>query len=413
LKVATQRAIDRLAGSVICRILSWLSSSRQRQSPPVRRILIVLLSEMGSLTMTWPMISRLRQKYPEATLNILTFRRNVEIINIIGLTEPENIRAIDDQSLWTLMADSFKIMGQLRRQRPDVAIDCELFSRISAIFSWFSGAPARVGFYRYTQEGLYRGDFINRPVLYNPYLHISRQFINLVEAVDGSDVPNCKQPVSDQAPVMPEIMITEAEKQAVSNRLQERFPHFTMGQRPLVVLHPGGGLLPIRAWPPAYYRNIAAALTKAGYAIVVTGPPEDSGLAREIAAVCLPGTFMNLTGFTRTLRELLVVFSLSCLLITNDGGPGHFAGLVSLPSIILYGPETPVLYGALNRKAVNFFAGWACSPCLTAYNHRNSPCDGNNRCLQAIKPETVLDQALTMLAEGSAGSPAAVSGIET
>jgi len=104
-----------------------------------------------------------------------------------------------------------------------------------------------------------------------------------------------------------------------------------------------------------------------------------------------------MTGFTRSLRDLLVVFDMSRLLLTNDGGPGHFAGLVSLPSIILYGPETPVLYGALNKKAVNMFAGWACSPCLTAYNHRNSPCNGNNLCLQSIKPEMVLEKAFEIL----------------
>ena len=51
------------------------------------------------------------------------------------------------------------------------------------MLSFLSGAPVRVGFHRHTQEGLYRGDFINCPVLYNPYQHISQQFINLAEAI--------------------------------------------------------------------------------------------------------------------------------------------------------------------------------------------------------------------------------------
>jgi len=49
----------------------------------------------------------------------------------------------------------------------------------------------------------------------------------------------------------------------------------------------------------------------------------------------------------------------------------------------------------------------SCSPCLTAYNHRNSPCDGDNQCLQQIAPEQVLAKAREMLAARRApGQPA-------
>jgi hypothetical protein len=49
---------------------------------------------------------------------------------------------------------------------PICAIDCELFARVGAIFSFLSGAPVRVGFFRHAQAGLYRGTFINRGVMY-------------------------------------------------------------------------------------------------------------------------------------------------------------------------------------------------------------------------------------------------------
>lgn len=400
MKVSTQRMIDRVVGSALCRILSLAASARgEKTAPdPIRRVLVILLSEMGSLTMAGPMVQRLREKYPAAALDILTFERNVEIIDILELTARANIHVINDRSFPRLAADSLKVLSRLRQNRPDAVVDCELFSRISSIYSFFSGAPIRAGFYRYTQEGLYRGDFINRPVLYNPYLHISRQFIGLAEAIDAREIPRSKHPVPDGAPVLPQVVIGEAEKKALISRIQETFPHFDLVGKPLVVLHPGGGLLPIRAWPPENYCRVARALAAAGFMAAVTGPAEDGALAQKIVGCCPVGAAIDLTGFTRCLRELLVVFSLSRLLITNDGGPGHFAGLVSLPSIILYGPETPVLYGSLNRNAVNLSAGWACSPCLTAYNHRNSPCDGNNLCLKAISPEKVLEQAMGLLA---------------
>lgn len=399
MKVSTQRIIDRSIGPAICRLLSLFSLLRRKETGtgPVNRILIILLSEMGSLTMTWPMISRLREKFPDASLDILTFERNIEIIDIIGLTARENIQTVNDRSFTGLATDSLKFLLRMKKSRPDVVIDCELFSRISSIFSYFSGASIRVGFHRYTQEGLYRGDFINRRVLYNPYLHISRQFVNLAEAVDDPEIPKCKRPVDDCGPVLPEITIRPDEKQTMIDRIRSDFSDIDLSGSPMVVLHPGGGLLPIRAWPPDNYGRVARLLAEAGYVVAVTGPPEDRRLAQKIVSCCPRGKGVDLTGFTKSLHELLVVFSLSRLLITNDGGPGHFAGLVSLPSIILYGPETPLLYGSLNRNAINLSAGWTCSPCLTAYNHRNSPCNGNNRCLQAIDAQSVLDKALAIL----------------
>ena len=95
--------------------------------------------------------------------------------------------------------------------------------------------------------------------------------------------------------------------------------------------------------------------------------------------------------------ELITLFHSASLLITNDGGPGHFASLTPIPTIIFFGPETPALYAPLDEKSVSLYVPLPCSPCLTAYNHRNSPCDGNNACLQAIGPEEVFDKAYELL----------------
>ena len=105
------------------------------------------------------------------------------------------------------------------------------------------------------------------------------------------------------------------------------------------------------------------------------------------------------TGYTATIRHLLALFHRAALLITNDGGPGQFAALTPVPTILLFGPETPLLYGPLAPKAFCFHLPFPCSPCLTAYNHRNSPCDGDNQCLKVITPESVLECALGMLGE--------------
>jgi ADP-heptose:LPS heptosyltransferase len=83
--------------------------------------------------------------------------------------------------------------------------------------------------------------------------------------------------------------------------------------------------------------------------------------------------------------------------VTNDGGPGQFAAITPVPTIILFGPETPALYGTLSKNSHCFHLGIPCSPCLTAYNHRTSPCDGDNQCLKQITPEQVLAKARQMV----------------
>jgi ADP-heptose:LPS heptosyltransferase len=129
----------------------------------------------------------------------------------------------------------------------------------------------------------------------------------------------------------------------------------------------------------------------------VIGLANDKAIGQELVAHCRSPHCVDLTGYTKTVRHLLALFHRASLLVTNDGGPGHFAAVTPVPTIILFGPETPVLYGTLSTNAYCFHLGLPCSPCLTAYNHRASPCDGDNQCLKLITPDVVLGKAREML----------------
>ena len=82
--------------------------------------------------------------------------------------------------------------------------------------------------------------------------------------------------------------------------------------------------------------------------------------------------------------------------------------MTSVPTIIFYGPETPLLYGPINETTQNLFLGISCSPCVTAYNHRNSPCDGDNVCLKSISPDRVMAKALEILEDPALAKLASV-----
>jgi len=397
MKIETQRFIDRYVGSLICRFFSsyYRIVKKEPATPETKKILIILLSEMGALVLAHPMFQRLKERYPRAELHVMLFEKNREVVELLELVPPENIITIKDTSMLTFILDTLKGLSRMRKLKFDTVIDCELFSRISSILAFLSGAVVRVGFHAHTQEGLYRGNFINRPVLYNPYHHISRQFLTLVETIDSSSHPRAKYRVPAQQLKIPAIKVTSQEIEKARKRLFAKAPG--LEGRKLVLIYPGGGLLPIRAWPVENYCTLAEELLHRGYAVCVIGLAQDQQIATVILSHTRSRNCVDLTGYTQTIRDLILIFHFASLLITNDGGPGHFAALTPIPSIIFYGPETPILYGPLDLKASNIFLGLSCSPCVTAYNHRNSPCDGDNLCLKKIEPDYVLSKALEIL----------------
>ena len=397
MRIELQRKVDRIAGKLICWVLSLFRRNGGRgpvQQAP-KRILIILLSEMGSLVLAHPMFSYLKEKYPGVSLHVLLFEKNRECLEVLDAVPPENILTINDKAFSQLARSSATSLLRMRKEKFDAVIDCELFARISSIFSVLSGAPVRVGFHPHTQEGLYRGEFINRPVLYNPYHHITQQFLTLAEAIDSGTVPRAKRQVTDEEPKAPVIVFGQDETERMRKRVAEDFPQI-LGKE-LVLIYPSGGILPIRAWPLESYCRLAKELLSAGYAVGVIGLREDEWLAGRIQSFCQSDSCIGLAGYTRSIRELMILFHFSSLLITNDGGPAHFASMTPVPTIAFFGPESPALYGSLDPEVVNYFLGMSCSPCLTAYNHRNSPCDGDNACLKEIPPDQVLEKALEIL----------------
>ena len=398
MNIEFQRKIDRIAGKIICRLLSLFPRKKEKRgiATPSPKILVILLSEMGSLVLAHPMFAYLKKHHPGADIFVLVFKKNRECLETLKLVPESNILTVDGDSLTVLVKESIQFISKMRKEKIDAVIDCELFSRISSIYAFLSGARLRVGFHPHTQEGLYRGSFINRPVLYNPYRHISRQFVTLAMATGNTDgFPVAKRLADENAFRIPTLNPNADQIEGLKNRLKSDFPE-TLG-KDLVLLYPGGGLLPIRAWPLDNYCKIATRLVEKGYVVGIIGMKEDAPLAEVISSGCQSQYCIDLTGYTRTIMELITLFHFASLLITNDGGPGHFASLTPMPSIIFFGPETPGLYGPLSEKAVSLYVPLPCSPCVTAYNHRNSPCDGNNACLKAIQPEEVFQKACDLL----------------
>jgi ADP-heptose:LPS heptosyltransferase len=363
-----------------------------------KNILVILLSEMGSVVLAGPMFAQLRRTYPHATIHLLQLKKNQQVTRLLSLVDPDCMHGLDDSSGLRFIFGSLRTIFHLRKIKIDVVIDCELFSRVSALLAFACNAPIICGFTPHTNEGLYRGSFITRPISYNPYQHISKQFLVLVDAIVSNNVrPRNKESPLRDTPKESELSV-HFEPQELTvywNCVQRDFP--ILENRKLILLNIGGGLLPERAWPLDSYIELARRFCSKNYAVAVIGLKEDKTLAKKLLLRTNSSLCLDFTGYTRNLRELLMLMHSTPLLITNDGGPGHFAVLTPIQTIIFFGPETSRLYSPLGDRSTVLESGLACSPCLTAYNHRNTYCDGDNVCLKNISVDTVFSLAMTVL----------------
>jgi ADP-heptose:LPS heptosyltransferase len=110
-----------------------------------------------------------------------------------------------------------------------------------------------------------------------------------------------------------------------------------------VVIHPGAGY-PSRRWPAERYGQVAAVLRARGERVVITGAPGESDLARQVAVRGGLGPAAELSGRTGPL-ELAILIARARLVICGDTGTAHLATAYGTPSVLLFGPTSPALWG--------------------------------------------------------------------
>jgi ADP-heptose:LPS heptosyltransferase len=110
--------------------------------------------------------------------------------------------------------------------------------------------------------------------------------------------------------------------------------HLT-GSEPYVVLHPGAAV-PARAWSAERAARAGAALSAAGYRVVVTGGPGE----RELTARVAGAHALDLGGLT-DLRQLAGVLAGARVAVSGNTGPAHLAAAVGTPVVSLFAPVVP------------------------------------------------------------------------
>jgi ADP-heptose:LPS heptosyltransferase len=412
------RWIDYWIGIPIClaltawsRVAGLLFSSAGDAAARPQNVLFIELAEMGSTVLACPAVRRLQAAYPGCRVFFLVFKHIDESVRVLDLIPDEQVLTIDVSSARSLIRDTLRFMRAARRERIDTVVNLETFARFSAILSYVSGARTRVGFHPFTQRGLYIGDLFTHRVIYNPHIHTWQSMVALVQALEGSidELPLGKFPAAPpEERIIPRIASDPSVRRRVQILLADASPALA-GKRLIVVNPNASRLISIRKWPLEHYtRLVERLLQHPRNACVITGVASEREDAQFILDRVKSDRLVSLTGKT-SLRELIELFTMADLLVTNDSGPAHFAALTDVHVVVFFGPETPELYRPLTNRCTVMHLHYACSPCVSAYNQRRSVCT-NNRCLTSISVETA-HAAIVEILDGAAGAAAASSAI--
>jgi ADP-heptose:LPS heptosyltransferase len=329
----------------------------------MKQALIINVTRMGDLIQTGPLLSRLREEWPDVAVDLVVDRSFAPtaalLTGIRQVISCDFTRLLDDcrlqsKSLVTLMQEMTTWAAPLRDAHYDRIVNLT-FNRQTGLLASYIGAP--------DLRGIIAGPD-GAPIVHNPWLsyftdlHRHRRFnrFNLVDlyAMGGSG-PGMFSPLSVTVP---------AEGRAWAD---DFLRSQTTTVRQWIAVQVGASDV-MKAWRPEYFGRTLAALSRqpgVGFVLI--------GTAAEVESIELAKTTYRAGGGTApildasgrtTLHQLVGLLSHCQLLLTNDTGPMHLAVGVGTAVIDLsvghvdhcetgpYGPGHWVIQPDL-----------ACSPC--------------------------------------------------
>jgi len=329
----------------------------------MKQVLIINVTRMGDLIQTGPLLSRLREEWPDVAIDLVVDRSFAPTAALLtGLRQViscDFARLLDDcrtqsKSLVTLMQEMTAWAAPLRDARYDRIVNLT-FNRQTGLLASYIGAP--------DLRGITAGPD-GSPIVQNPWLsyftdlHRHRRFnrFNLVDlyAMGGSG-PGTFLPLSVTVP---------ADGRAWADvflRSKDRTV------RQWIAVQVGASDI-MKAWRPEYFGRTLAHLSRhLGVGFVLIGTTAEAE-AIELAKTTYRASggaapILDASGRT-TLHQLVGLLSRCQLLLTNDTGPMHLAVGVGTAVIDLsvghvdhhetgpYGPGHWVIQPDL-----------ACSPC--------------------------------------------------
>ncbi|HXW90218.1 MAG TPA: glycosyltransferase family 9 protein [Terriglobales bacterium] len=318
-------------------------SATERESPKIRRLLIVRLGSMGDILHTLPAAWLLRAALPQAFLGWLVEERWTELL--CAASEPrsgprsprrplvDNLHVVDTKS-WRknpLSVGTFEqvasALSELRGQHYDVAVDFQGAVR-SALLARLAAAATIYGF-RQPRETVATMFYMRQLVAQAG--HVVEQNLALAKAVLGGSaaLANIEFPCD-----------VGAERQCQAWLESHSIRDF-------VLLNPGAGW-GAKQWPPERYGRLAQCLAEMGLTPVVNVGPGEEKLARAVEEAG-GGAARTVAG---SLSELIALTRRAKLFVGGDTGPMHLAAALAIPVVAIFGPTRPDRNGPYTAASI-------------------------------------------------------------
>ena len=376
--VKAMRSLDRFLGIPLCWVVGVLSKPFVRNvqlREGWKSILVIKFFGLGSVLLSTPFLSIVRERFPHAKILYLTFASNKELLD--RLPHPVECVAISTRSPREFILSALLALRRIRRERVQVVFDLEFFSKFSTLMSVLSGAPIRVG---YALPPRWRRWNLTHPVELDRSAHVTKVFLSQLARL-GVDVPSPP----------PVVYLTASMEETVS--MERKLNLGTNGVKIICVNLNAGPTSLERRWEPARFINVVESYLRKHQAarfFLIGNMDERDYVERALRdSPALRTHAVNCAG-ELSLGELIALFHRAQLLLTNDSGPMHIAAACSTPIVALFGPESPRFYGPLGSATV-IYKSIACSPCLNMYNAKLFVCPYNAQCMRSISTDEVLE----------------------
>jgi heptosyltransferase-2 len=375
-----------------------------------RRILVRGTNWLGDAVMTTPTLLRLREKFPDAHIALLTpeklqdlWLHHPAVNETISFAPGESVLSIGRKLRWWGEAPDKPAREDACHAGFDLALVLPNSPR-SAIEVFLAGIPQRIGYahpwrnffltltvptragaikMRKRSESEIRQLISQNPEsrIQNPEIprsaHQIFEYLNLTAAIGANPEP-----------LPPQLFVAPAEIEAARKKFGlDKISTSIFG------LNPGAEYGPAKRWPVERFISAAKEIQhRTSCAWILFGGKNDLPITNQIESEIQNPKFkiQNLAGKT-SLRELMTLLKLCRVLLTNDTGPMHVAAALGTPVIVPFGSTSPELTGpGLPGDARNYLieSDAPCAPCFL----RECPIDF--RCMNGIGVESVVEAVL-------------------
>ncbi len=344
--IALFRPKKSLLGAQLLSPLSADPSTRLTDEVTIKRIGICVFAAVGDALLASAILADLKQfrnqiqakTGEQISVTVFSTPANAEVFKLIS--NFERIVLIPITSPW----HALQTMRESIAEFPvDVLIDTSQWSKISAILCALSGAKLTLGF---NTPGQYRHFAYDVLVPHSRTVHEIDNFRALLK------------PLNILTGALPELDLMSI----------EQVPQHPMS-KPYIVLHPwaSGTQFAMREWPINSWLELGQRLVSAGYAIMITGGPDDTKRAadlvqklnaslasanpsastsRNVVAPQVSAQIISVAGSVNWLETARIMNQAEAVVAVNTGTM-HLAAILGRPLVALHGPTNPARWGPL------------------------------------------------------------------